>query len=378
MPSSSGIHQAIPTVERQRSTLRAAAGALAAGAIQPSLAAAVGAILLALGQVALAAVIVTPRFVAGLRPSALMNDPMDFEALATVNALRMRFAPGSTPGVVYTGDSVAIEALDDERQLAAELRDRVNREVRLEFLATHGQTLYQTVALLDQVPGHFRGVIVLSVGPEQMTTPLDRLRRWGESPEVALYSPSLREEMQRQGLTPPGQTGIYFIDFGRFFVARRAALLRRLVAPAVEPDIHYYTDHFPAWTDRQWRANLPRAGLRLATEQQGDMFALLERVVARFRGKPGVRLVLLEKPLNARLAEGYGEAYADYLETATAFAARTEVAYWRLDEDAQLTPGDYHDWAHLGNPEARRRFQQALVGRLARTLQATLAEESHP
>jgi len=362
------------TPPRGRSLFVSCVDTFLGAATRPSLATAVGAIVLALGQVALVAAIVTPKFVARLNPSALMNDPMDFEAFATVVALRMKFGDGGAPGVIYTGDSVAIEALDDVGALVADLSDRVGSNVPFEFLATHGQTLYQAVALLDQVPEHFRGVIVLSIGPEQMMTPLDALRSWGESPEVAVYSPSLRDEMERWGLAPPVQTGIYFIDFGRFFVARRAAVLRQLGAPAVEPDIHYYTKHFPPWTEAQWRTNLPRAGLRLAVDRRPDMFALLERAVQQHQGRAGVQVVLLEKPVNARLAQAYGPSYSDYIAAATAFAERMDVPYWRLDDEAGLTPDDYHDWAHLGRPAARRRFQDALSRYLADSVQRIRAE----
>ena len=40
------------------------------------------------------------------------------------------------------------------------------------------------------------------------------------------------------------------------------------------------------------------------------------------------------------------------------------VDYWDLTQEAQIVASDFHDWGHLGNPDARVRFTKALARRL--------------
>ena len=80
--------------------------------------------------------------VSTLRPTRLMKDGFDFSAHATVVALRMKLEnrPGST--VVYTGNSAAVEVLDDPSRVGPELSSMLSSPVNFYFLATMGQTVW--------------------------------------------------------------------------------------------------------------------------------------------------------------------------------------------------------------------------------------------
>jgi hypothetical protein len=346
---------------------------LVTAAIRPSPAAAIGSVLLALVQIAITCVFLTPSYVAGLADTALMKSHMDFDGVVTVVANRLKHGSRRGLNVVFTGDSVAMEAIDDESRFERDLTERLGRKVDFWFVASHGQTLWETAIVLDQLPEEYRGVVVICVGPRLMMVGLGRLQNLVESPRLALYSPSFDEELRCFGLTAPKKTGIYFVDFGRFFVARRNVLFRMFLEPW-NANIHHYTDNFPGWAEADWQEGLPKAGKRLQPQSLPSMLAVMRRQIERLKQRQ-ITVVLVEKPCHPRLREAYGQPYRDYRDAIDSFVEEMSVEYWQLDSAANITGDDFHDWAHMSNPEARTRFQKVLTDRIAELLDQVDLEE---
>ncbi|NUQ61489.1 MAG: hypothetical protein HUU20_03310 [Pirellulales bacterium] len=351
--------------------------AFAEGALRPSVAASLGAVLLAAVQTAALCVVITPDRVGRLNPARLMSDPMDFDGYATVEALRLRKRTDPRPAVVYTGDSISMESLDNLQNFRREISKQVGQPVDVYFLATHGQTLWDTAALLDQLSPQFRGAVVIGVGPRRLMQFPARLARDVRTCRLALYSPSYAEECRRVDVQPPRCDGLYFLDFGPFFVSRRRLAWQWLSEPA-EANIHQYTENFPAWTEADWRQQEPLVRETLDPEQLDPMLNVLGRILARLRQHGGIEAALVETPRHPRLVKAYGPIEDRYNRAIRAFAERERAAYWRSDDEVGFTANDFHDWAHVADRSARQRFQNALVGRLGGLIQPMEAGDVEP
>jgi hypothetical protein len=333
----------------------------------------VGPLALALAQLVTLAAVVDPGFVAGLHPTTLMSDRLDYDAHATVAAQRLRRGSISPLDVIYTGNSAAVEALDDPAAMGADLSGRVSADVGFHFLATLGQTLWETVILVDELPAELRGLVIIGVSPVAVTMSRARLRVLLDAPRLALDSAAFRDEVARAGLEPPAHTGIYLLDHGRFFVARRLAVLRRPWG-LLPLDTHHYTRTRPAWTREDWRIRAPEIPEQVDLSRLAELTGLLGRMLDRLLAREGLRVVLLEAPQHPLMTVGLGEKAGAYREAILAVAARDGAEYWRLDEEAGLEAGDFHDWGHLGRPEARRRYQEVLARRAAALLERVKRE----
>jgi len=353
-------------VTRAEELARESREAFLEGLLRPSLPACVGMMLLVGAQIVVLCFVVTEEFVSRVGSLVLITDETDYDADVTVNVLRLKHGHCQNPTVVCTGDSLIGECLDDPDRMTSEL-SRLVCPVDFRFLATDSQTLWETVILLDQLPQNFRGVVVIPLSPSRMSHGKARLEQILASPRMPMYSPAFDAEVKRAGLSLPSRSGVYFVDHSRFFVARMSLMRKRLLGP-VKMNRHAVTERTPKWTDGKWKEKEARIRDLVVSENMPPMFALLERLVERLKPRDGVQVVVLDMPLHPQTAAILGKAEMDYQSRLSAFAARTNIACWRLTEEAQLRTEDFCDFGHLGRADARKRFQAAFCRRLANLL----------
>jgi hypothetical protein len=352
----------MPSTRGLRGHVSELASAFVEGALRPSLPACLGTLALVATQTLILSLVVSEETVARLEPTTLMSGVTDWDAYITVKALALKHREDSNPVVVCTGDSLIMAAVDDPADVARELRSSVG-PVDFEFLATYGQSLWDTVTILDQLPKDARGAVVIGVSPVRMMDDVSRLRRLASSPRLALSSPAFEDEARRAGQPLPWRTGVYFLDHSRWFAARPSMVLGWLTEP-VEPDMHYVVRLLPAWKDEDWEKPTRIASRLSQPENMPSMFAMLERAVRRLQARENVRVAVLEMPRHPRLAAVFRRAIEEYQTRICDFAERMKVAHWRLDDEARLAPEDFSDPVHISNAAARRRFQRVLTRRI--------------
>ena len=76
------------------------------------------------------------------------------------------------------------------------------------------------------------------------------------------------------------------------------------------------------------------------------------------------RVVLLQPPLHPTMLERGAKNNERHAAVMEELKSRLGVEYWDLTQEAQVVASDFHDWGHLGNPDARVRFGKALARRL--------------
>lgn len=338
------------------------------GLLRPSMASCVGAVALAAFELVLLCLIVTPQFVAQANPGYLQYDEWDDFTYMTFQSQRIKHSQPSQLGVLFTGSSTIREAVYDDRIMEQELSDLLQNPVHFYMTGTSWQSLWETVAIVDHLPIDFRGVVVIGVAPGRLSHGREWLERLIEHPQLALDSPLFWEEVRLAGLVPARQSGIYLVDHAKFYASRHR-LPWRLVTGPIGYHRHRYTNA-PPWTDAHWAEASQQWDRWLdGFQTHGDQnFQLLSRLIDRLRGR-GVDVALLETPLHPRIVRAGGARYENYCEAVGQFARQHHVAYWNLDNEAQLDATDFHDWVHLKKPEAQRRYQQVLAQRLVPMLQ---------
>ena len=109
--------------------------------------------------------------------------------------------------------------------------------------------------------------------------------------------------------------------------------------------------------------------MRFPEERVEGMLGLLEKLVTRLRARGSTRVVLVECTRHPRVLEMRGEVEVRYRKVMEEFARRMNLDYLQLGEEAAVKAEDFHDWGHISSPDARRRYQAALVQHLARVLE---------
>jgi hypothetical protein len=316
-----------------------------------------------------AVVFVTPKSLAHLRPRWLMENRVDDSASTTIDALRTR-QKGGTSGVIFLGASNARMSLTrNGLNMPRRLARAVGRDVEYRQFFRDSQNMAEWIAILDQLPPSFRGVVVLSVLDTKRT-----LIRASSDPRtvLAINSPSLENPspLLAKGLRVAGpmpfRTGVYFLDHLQFFAARRASLVRLGGAMARGTK----TVNGVA---RQSRKNWGRHLAKLRRKRPPAMLELLpylEEIIGKLHER-GNDVVLLEAPVNPlfdRWKPAEHSRAAEYEPEMLSFAKRLGVHYWNPSVEAGLVSGDFKDPIHVVSRAGRRAYERVVVQHLAKLL----------
>jgi hypothetical protein len=348
------------------------------GLFDPTSSSFAGAVLLCVLEIVGCSIAFQPRTLARINPQLLIENPGDEYPVITLRLLALRFGFGQ-PGlhVAYVGASQATRALADRdpAALSEKITAAAGQRVTFDPLSADGQRFEEALVITDQLPPSFRGVVTMFVNDYKNDyAPRDRERRAHTQGRIAVVdAPSMAKIWAEEKYAPP-KTGIFFYDHLDFFAPRRFAALRLSPAdfwPRREKPARVATEKFEAAVRsmrrvaRRVESDDPTA--TAFTEGEAELFAksrsVLDKLVANMRGR-GLPLVFVQSPESPVRLEVCGPRIARFEEQMSEYAKESGSEYWILDRDLDLEAEDFQDVVHLGNEEARERFERAFMRKL--------------
>jgi hypothetical protein len=317
---------------------------------------------------------ITPDFLKRSKYRYLMENPFD-RRLPVTNKIfySRRLKP---PDIVILGDSLIVRCMAGEERLADMVAAKLARPAPLVYdLSLDGESLWEMVALVDQLPPRFNGVLVLGVGPGIISVPLEDYANAIYKPGLGFTSEALDNEARSRGVKVPYRTGIYFVDNWRFFAARRYHIARNLLIMGPQPD----GDPLDvSWMKLDKRQELLRIDLEELKQYVHDYdpnsqtnLAIIGRIVAKLKERGNASFILLEAPINPlwydqHNAKEFVERYQNDLRR---FAIEHGMSYLSLTKEAALIPDDLADYkGHIATHEARERCTQAIASKVAKIM----------
>ena len=314
------------------------------------------------------AALLTPDFLASPRHRYLAWGPGDTQLEVTSNALAAARTSLDGTAVFILGSSGIREAITNCDELREALASRSpHLPLRVFNCASWDQTPIEMTALIEQLPRSFDGVVVLGINPCDIGAgPLQHHRDAAHAFDLRLgfRSDIIDEAARSAGVRVPWRTGNCFVDNYRFFLPRLPFLLRNLFLGPPEERSHPWTVLTEQIDEAGWHSQAERVQ-RLMSDYDSrfdETLVYYERMIAELERRGNVRVVLLESPIRPRsIEETIGvEVWDDHVARMQAFAARTGIRYWNLNERAKLRNEDFYDYVHVYRPEAQERFTQAL------------------
>jgi len=348
------------------------------GAFGPTRGSLAGTLAVTLVWIVLAAVIVTPEFLA--ENSAVALNARDDNTRITARALAFRYSRDRAPMVAAMGASGFRMALMSPDEFEAILEARLGRPIEVMDLTVGGLTVWEIASLVDHFPDGFEGVLLLGVGPGLLSYKARDLYAREQEIRFGLDSETRDDELRRAGYEPAPSTGIYFLDHVSFLVSLRQHWPRLLArAERIYP-----------WRFKPWRR--PYAGAEMEArcamirERLSDYFetreaslASLDRAIARLRSRCGsLEIVLVDNPRNPAYV---GRAQPpgvldDYFDVMRRYAAERGLPFLEANSEGILRTGDFLDECHIQEMAAARRYTTWIVNRIAPALERMSESES--
>ncbi len=323
------------------------------------------AVVLAAGWLLLAASI-TPELVAE-KSEYFAADRMDYDAFVTGRVQGLARRP--SPTVVLLGASGMRLSVSRVEHIEEHLSRRLGGSHDVMSLVTDGQSWLETLALVEELPESFGGLIVVDVNPSRLHV----LANLTESGRYE-YRLGFRNRVFEDANAPAGivsSTSVYFWDNRLFFLPRMSHVVANLWSGPPEEFVRAAYNAFERRDAPQlWDKERKRVQNRVLPGCEAHLRGFLETLV-QTAGEHASRLVLLETPLSARgRRELYGaDRYELFRSRSRSFAEEHAISYWDLAAEAELGDEDFIDWVHVGHGDARRRYtrvlSEALVARFS-------------
>lgn len=310
------------------------------------------------------ALLLTPGFLA-TRPAGLLAEhATDYDAFVTSRVIALGRRTGDEPLFVMLGGSTTRAALL-ESDIADGLRAEGLAELRVVKLCTSRQSLWETLALAENLPAGSRGVVLIGIGPALFATGADDLADLARHPRLGIRSTTLDAEFRRRSLPVGPRSGIYPVDNAPYVLARLDTLLKSLLQDSARQEVDSrYVGMAPAPADQRIAIG-ERVDRRLAEfpVNRSSNLAVLDRIVETIRSRTDLHIVLVEAPLNPEFVQAHrrSELVAEHRAQMSAFARARDIEYVLLNESAALLPADFHDWGHLADRSALRRSADAVL-----------------
>lgn len=149
----------------------------------------------------------------------LAAGPHDVHVAVTRRALEIRMAAPASNRVLLLGN-LASDRLCDEDALSQQIGAAAGADLNVADLRTPHQTLWETLALVDQTPRGSAGAAVLAISPAALLAGADVLAALDEHPMLGLRSPSYYIELHLAGIATPPLLYNYFFDNHAFLFNR--------------------------------------------------------------------------------------------------------------------------------------------------------------
>ncbi len=316
----------------------------------------------------------TPRFLASKPMGFLAENATDYDAIVTSQIIALQVHPVADPMVIVLGASTTRAALL-YKDLSDGLESRGFRDVRVVKLCTSRQSLWETLALVENLPAGVRGVAVLGVGPSLFSMGSDDLKDLAHHPRLGIRSTLLDGELRAHAIPVRDRTDNYFIDNAAFLLARLNVLPRNYLRPGRTAYVDSRYVGKGAATAAAWELKGTRVDSRLdhLGENWLQNLQVLERIIELIRSRTSLKIVLVESPINPRFVAQFNreDLIAWHRQGLARFARRQGIPYVVLNQAAVLAPGDFFDWAHLSDPAAIKRSADAVLGAMGSPIAPT-------
>ena len=301
----------------------------------------------------------------------LLDNPNDFDAYASVTALKLEAFAKAAPILVITGGSTTRDVAVT-RLLGDSFTRSGPEDVHMFKLTTRRQTLLESIAMLERIPTGARGVAVIGLTVGTLSTfPASAKALRPEEVDSARYafrSAAFDAELRRVGVKPRPVYGHYLLDNSPFFLARLGAIGSNLLTGSGPSYAESVIRPRRRVTAQRWEVTGRRVSERLASYDENSDAALkaLDRALQRLAAHTSIKPILVEAPINPRFLRDFGqvELFARHLETVQRFADERDLTYLRLNELAELEDPVFYDWAHEIDEQAVRRIS-GIIGQAA-------------
>ncbi len=291
--------------------------------------------------------------------------PFDREMFVTSEAMTMAKMGGTQEPIVAILGGSSILALIDARSLEQQLHTRAQPPAVVYKFTTPRQSIWEMVALVDLIPKTARGIVVVEAGLSPYAYDHEYLAELVSNPHLGVRSDAFDDEVEAAGLTPARRFGNYFLDNYAFFVSRASTWLTRIhrVPMEMEPMPFLGPDTSPYV--QRWGGGPYSERIVQYASCVEDNVAVLERIVERLKGTQ-LKLVLLDSPINPRFVADFNHEpmWREHRQRMHRFADDHGLLFWDVVNEAQITEGDYFDYAHLTSPEAVSRATGLLADHL--------------
>lgn len=343
---------------------------LLAGAVQPSLPALLGALLIAAGLLVTCITLLTSDLLAKVDVGYFMVNREDDYAYLTSATLHVTRADSSKPSITLIGASATREAIADAEYLSGLMMEELGKPFDVHQLSAAGLTHWEASAIADCIAEHIHGVVVLEVSPVKMAFPMWRFEELVREPRLALDSKAFDEEVRLAGVEAPRHTGNFFLDHYGFFSARPSAVFNLLRGP-IAVDLHQ-AKTWRAFTEREWDSALDVLWRRIGRYPENGQrnFEVMGRIIERLRKAGDIQVALLESVRNPRAdkimrdSEESRKVLETYEKDVRAFAESWKVPYLDITAEAELAPDEFIDTGHIRDMEAAKRYTRVLASHL--------------
>lgn len=278
--------------------------------------------------------------------------------------------PPDVPAVYLLGGSTAREALLSGPSLAADVSRLGGPQVAAWNLGSSNQHFSESLAIVDNVPRDSSTWVIVGISPGRfMASPAD-----SEGQVVGFSVLTGSRHLQQYVSTEYGRytTAVTILPGILTYLGDVLAANASAGRPVQRQyDGFKYTlarSYTPAQKDSMVATWFERAYPRFRSNLDYNL-AMLEQVVECAQAR-GLRIVLLDLPLNHRALDGrFDGIVAAYQTPVRALARDRGVPYVELDRAYPLPSSDFHDLMHLVEP-GRARWQGRLAGELVRLMAA--------
>lgn len=287
-------------------------------------------------------------------------------------ATQLKRRPPARPTVYLFGGSGAMEALVSEASLAGALRRAGGGRVGVVSLAAHGQSLAQTLVLVDNLPPG-PGVVAVGLTPMRFTqsAAADAGLLSGRpillsSPRLERLAPALYGETASVGGLLPG----VFDYVGAYLRVR--GIDGPLWGIGIPYEPHYYPEGAKGARPEAKRRHVPEvlARDRRLYRENGDYNFVVLAEIVKLAKERGYTVVFWDQPLNTDAADaGWGGVVPAYQARAAELAAARGVTYLHVERGLRLRDADFADLYHLLH-HGRVKWQARMAHKLARVTRA--------
>lgn len=287
--------------------------------------------------------VINEDFFISERHRYFLSDASDDSLLVTSEALQMFRLGGKKMLVVSGASSTRVSVIKNK------LAEVAGPSFLVFKLCMGRESLWETAKLLDMIPEGTEGVVVIGLGPSRFTRAPEDLIEIANNTRIGFNTEAFDEELELNGIQPERQFGNYVLDNQTFLIVRLKYLIKNLLSGPPAFVSRYFGRERASEEELERISN--RVFERFEFYEKNYEFnqSILERIILRLKDKTGMRIVLLEHPVDPGFIQDYlgKEFYWEHKDRVGKFALKHGISYWNAADVIGFEEDDFYDWTHL-------------------------------